>query len=169
MAENPDPSTANSIFDFNANNIDGVNVDLSMYKGYVTYIVNVASKWGLTKENYTQLTEMYTQYSEKGLRILAFPCNQFGGQEPGTNEEIKAFAEAYGAKYDLFSKLDVNSETAHPLYKFLKKKKKGSFGDKIKWNFSKFLCDKNGIPVKRYAPTTKPLSCLKDIEKELEK
>lgn len=165
--KNPDPLKANSIFEFEALNIDGEVVPLSKYKGYVTYIVNVASQWGLTKTNYAQLAELHKKYAEKGLRILAFPCNQFGEQEPGTNEEIKAFAVARGAEYDLFAKIDVNGDNAHPLYKYLKAKQKGLLGNKIKWNFSKFLCDKDGQPVKRYAPTTGPLSCTKDIEKYL--
>jgi len=115
------------------------------------------------------MAELHTRYHEKGLRILAFPCNQFGKQESGTNEEIKAFAQEKLAEYDLFSKIDVNGDNAHPLYKFLKAKQKGSFGDGIKWNFSKFLCDRQGIPVKRYSPTTDPLSCVKDIESFLNK
>ena len=165
---NPDPATATSIFDFHALSIDGEDVDLSKYKGFVTYIVNVASQWGFTKKNYAQLAELHSRYFEKGLRILAFPCNQFGKQEPGTNAEIKAFALEHGAEYDLFSKIDVNGDSAHPLYKYLKSKQKGTFGNSIKWNFSKFLCNKEGIPVKRYASTTDPLSCVKDIEKNLE-
>ena len=168
--KNPeDPKSASSIFDFQALSIDGEVVELSKYKGYVTYIVNVASKWGLTETNYAQLAELHSKLAEKGLRILAFPCNQFGGQEPGTNEEIKEFAKAHGAEYDLFAKIDVNGDTTHPLYKYLKNKKSGFLGNKIKWNFSKFLVDKDGIPVARYAPTTGPLSCLKDIEKQLAK
>ena len=110
-----------------------------------------------------------SSYSEKGLRILAFPCNQFGGQEPGTNEQIKEFATARGAKYDLFSKIDVNGNDAHPLFKYLKSQQGGILGNSIKWNFSKFLCSRSGIPVKRYGPTTEPLSCIKDIEAELAK
>lgn len=111
----------------------------------------------------------FCSYHERGLRILGFPCNQFGKQEPGTNAEIKEFAIAHGAKFDLFSKIDVNGNTAHPLYKFLKKAQGGTFGDSIKWNFTKFLCNKKGIPVKRYSPTTDPLSTVKDIEAELSK
>lgn len=167
--QNPDPATAKSIFEFQALSIDGEVVELSKYEGCVTYIVNVASEWGLTKTNYAQLAELQSKFAEKGLRILAFPCNQFGKQEPGTNEEVKAFAKAHGAEYDLFAKIDVNSETAHPLFKYLKSKQKGLLGNKIKWNFSKFLCSKEGIPVARYAPTTGPLSCTKDIEKQLAK
>ena len=109
------------------------------------------------------------RYNERGLRILGFPCNQFGGQEPGTNEEIKQSAIEHGARFDLFSKIDVNGNNAIPLYKFLKRVQGGTFGDAIKWNFTKFLCNKEGIPVKRYGPTTDPLSAVKDIEAELGK
>lgn len=109
------------------------------------------------------------RYAEQGLRILAFPCNQFGSQEPGTNEEIKEFAKGYGAEFDLFSKIDVNGANADPLWAFLKKAKKGTLTDNIKWNFTKFLCNKEGIPVKRYAPNTAPVDIVKDIEKELQK
>ena len=110
------------------------------------------------------------RYAENGLRILAFPCNQFGhNQEAGTNEEIKEFAISQGAEFDLFSKIDVNGANADPLYVFLKKAKGGTLTDSIKWNFTKFLCDKDGVPVKRYAPNTAPLDLVKDIEKELSK
>lgn len=109
------------------------------------------------------------RYAEKGLRILAFPCNQFGKQEPGSDAEIKEFAKAQGAKFDLFSKIDVNGKTASPLYVFLKRAKGGLFGDNIKWNFTKFLCSRDGVPVKRYSPTTAPLDIATDIEKELSK
>jgi len=115
------------------------------------------------------MAELHNSYADKGLRILAFPCNQFGGQEPGTNADIKEFALARGAKYDLFSKIDVNGDNAHPLFKFMKAKQQGFLGNAIKWNFSKFLVDTEGVPVKRYGPTTKPLSCAKDIEAELKK
>ena len=118
--KNPDPKSATSILEFEALDIDGNVVQLSKYKGYVTYIANVASKWGLTEENYTQMAELHSSYAEKGLRILAFPCNQFGAQEPGTNQVIKQFALDRGAKYDLFSKIDVNGDDAHPLYKYMK-------------------------------------------------
>ena len=109
------------------------------------------------------------RYAEKGLRILAFPCNQFGGQEPGSNEEIKKFAKGYDVKFDMFSKIDVNGANADPLYVFLKNAKHGTLTNNIKWNFTKFLCDKHGVPVKRYSPTTKPLDISKDIENELSK
>lgn len=109
---------------------------------------------------------MHEELAEtKGLRILAFPCNQFGSQEPGTNEEIKAFATGkYGVQFDMFSKINVNGDNADPLYKYLKHKKGGTLGDFIKWNFTKFLVDKNGQPVKRYSPTDEPFSIKKDLE-----
>uniref|UniRef100_A0A913XGN7 Glutathione peroxidase n=1 Tax=Exaiptasia diaphana TaxID=2652724 RepID=A0A913XGN7_EXADI len=158
-----------SIYDFEVKDIDGNAVPLEKYKGFVTLIVNVASKCGFTKKNYTQLQELHQKYAEKGLRILAFPCNQFGSQEPGSNEEIKEFAKGYGAEFDLFSKIDVNGSNADPLWVYLKKAKKGTLTDNIKWNFTKFLCDKEGVPVKRYAPSTAPADIVKDIEKELQK
>ncbi|RMX36863.1 hypothetical protein pdam_00000923 [Pocillopora damicornis] len=106
-------------------------------------------------------------YAEKGLRILAFPCNQFGGQEPGTEREIKEFVSTYGVEFDMFGKIDVNGSNADPLYVFLKNAKHGTLTNNIKWNFTKFLCDRHGVPVKRYSPTTSPLDIVKDIEKEL--
>lgn len=103
--------------------------------------------------------------ASKGLRILGFPCNQFGNQEPGTNEEIKAFATGkYGVQFDMFSKINVNGDNAIPLYKYLKRKQGGTLGDFIKWNFSKFLVDKNGQPVKRYAPNVEPFAIKQDLE-----
>lgn len=159
--------TAKSIHEFSVLDIDGNEVSLDKYKGHVVLIVNVASKWGFTDKNYKQLQALHAQYAESnGLRILAFPCNQFGSQEPGTNEEIKKFAtEKYGVQFDMFSKINVNGSNADPLYNFLKLKQRGTFGDFIKWNFTKFLCDKDGVPVKRYAPNTEPDECAKDFPK----
>lgn len=113
------------------------------------------------------MSELHNRYHEHGLRILAFPCNQFAGQEPGSNAEIKKFAFDRGANFDLFCKIDVNGESTHPLYAYLKSKQDGLFGNSIKWNFSKFLCSRDGIPVKRYGPNTEPLACEKDIIDEL--
>lgn len=172
MAAGGDDSwkSAQSIYDFEVNDIDGNPVKLEKYSGKVCLIVNVASKWGLTNKNYTQLQVLHTTYAEKGLAILGFPCNQFGGQEPGTEAEIKEFAvNNFGVQFDLFSKINVNGDKAHPLYNYLKKEQKGTLGNSIKWNFSKFLTDKKGKPIKRYGPTTDPLSIGKDIEKELAK
>jgi len=157
--------SAKSIYDFCVTDIEGNEVSLDKYKGKVCLIVNVASKWGFTAKNYTQLQALHVKLAEKGLAILAFPCNQFGSQEPGSNEQIKEFAqENYGAQFDLYSKIDVNGNKADPLYKFLKAKQKGTLGDFIKWNFSKFLVNKEGMPVKRYSPNTEPFSIEKDIE-----
>lgn len=143
-------------------------MDLSIYKGKVLLIVNVASQCGLTNSNYTDMSKLYQKYKDQGLEILAFPCNQFNSQEPGTNEEIVQFAcTRFKAEYPIFDKVNVNGKEASPLYKYLKASKGGIFGDKIKWNFSKFLVDKEGRVVDRYAPTTSPMSIEKDIKKLL--
>ncbi|XP_047966296.1 probable phospholipid hydroperoxide glutathione peroxidase, partial [Salvia hispanica] len=148
----------------------GDDINLSAYKGKVLLIVNVASQCGLTNSNYTELTQLYQKYKDQGLEILAFPCNQFGSQEPGTNEEIQEFVcTRFKAEYPVFDKVDVNGSNAAPIYKFLKSAKGSMFGDGIKWNFAKFLVDKDGQVVDRYAPTTSPLSIEKDIKKLLEK
>lgn len=120
----------------------------------------------MTNKNYQQLQELHEKYAEsKGLRILAFPCNQFGNQEPGTEAEIKEFAKKFNVQFDMFSKVNVNGDQAHPLWKYLKHKQSGFLMDAIKWNFSKFLIDKDGQPVKRYAPTTDPLAIEPDLLK----
>ncbi|KAH0457204.1 hypothetical protein IEQ34_015111 [Dendrobium chrysotoxum] len=158
-----------SVHDFTVKDARGEDVDLSIYKGKVLLIVNVASQCGLTNSNYTEMSQLYEKYKDKGLEILAFPCNQFAGQEPGSNEEIVEFAcTRFKAEYPIFDKVDVNGQNAAPIYKFLKSSKGGLFGDSIKWNFSKFLVDKEGRVVDRYAPTTSPLSIEKDIKKLLE-
>lgn len=170
MAEAADKDawkSAKSIYEFEALDIDGNNVSLEKYRDHVCLIVNVATKWGFTDKNYKQLQALHDELAEsKGLRILAFPCNQFGSQEPGTNEEIKEFAQGkYGAKFDLFAKIDVNGNNAHPLWKYLQTKQKGTMWNAIKWNFSKFLIDKNGQPVSRYAPNVEPNKIRKDFDK----
>ncbi|KAI3913197.1 hypothetical protein MKW98_007213 [Papaver atlanticum] len=161
-------SSKSSIYDFTVKDARGNDVDLSTYKGKALLIVNVASQCGLTNSNYTELSQVYDKYKNQGLEILAFPCNQFGGQEPGNNEQIVEFAcTRFKAEYPIFDKVDVNGDNAAPLYKFLKSSKGGFLGDSIKWNFSKFLVDKEGQVVDRYAPTTSPLSIEKDIKKVL--
>lgn len=161
-------SKPQSIYDFTVKDAKGNDVDLSIYKGKVLIIVNVASQCGLTNSNYTDLTEIYKKYKDQGLEILAFPCNQFGGQEPGSIEEIQNMVcTRFKAEYPIFDKVDVNGDNAAPLYKFLKSSKGGFFGDSIKWNFSKFLVDKEGNVVDRYSPTTTPASMEKDIKKLL--
>ncbi|KAI3681940.1 hypothetical protein L2E82_50249 [Cichorium intybus] len=157
-----------SVYDFTVKNAKGQEVDLSTYRGKVLLIVNVASQCGLTNSNYPELTTLYQKYKDQGFEILAFPCNQFNGQEPGSNEEIQDFVcTRFKAEYPVFGKVDVNGKTAEPLYNFLRSSKGGLLGDSIKWNFTKFLVDKEGKVVDRYAPTTAPLSIEKDIKKLL--
>ncbi|CAG9792383.1 unnamed protein product [Diatraea saccharalis] len=161
----PKDKRIKTIYDFTVKDLSGKEIKLEKYKGYVVLIVNVASQCGLTDTNYKQLNELYEKYSDKGLRILAFPCNQFGGQEPGSAEEIFKFISNRGVKFDIFEKISVNGENAHPLWQFLKNSQSGMIGDFIKWNFSKFLVDRNGVPVDRFAPTVSPL----DLESYLVK
>jgi len=163
-----DWKSAKSIYDFSAVDIDGNEVSLEKYKGHVCIIVNVASKWGKTHVNYTQLVALHEKYADsQGLRILGFPCNQFGGQEPGSNEDIKRFAAGYNVKFDMFAKIDVNSGKTHPLWDYLKNTQGGTLGNFIKWNFTKFIVDKNGQPVARHATTTDPFDMEKDLLKYL--
>lgn len=165
---NASDTAAKSIYDFKMVDIEGKTVSLEEYKGKVVLIVNVASKCGLTKQ-YEGLEALYKKYKDQGLVILGFPCNQFMGQEPGTEEEIATFCSVnYGVTFPLFSKLEVNGDDAHPLYKYLKEVLPGS-GNKsdIEWNFAKFLIDKNGKPVSRYIPRLTPDKLTEDIEKLL--
>lgn len=144
----------------------GKNVSLDKYCGHVLIIVNVASYCGLTDTNYKQLQQLYDEYSEKeGLRILAFPSNQFAGQEPGTSEEILNFVKQYNVTFDMFEKVDVNGDNAHPLWKWLKTQQKGLITDNIKWNFTKFIINKEGKAVERFPPTTEPLSMEETLKK----
>jgi len=156
-----------SIYQFSATDIDGTEVSMEKYKGHVCIIVNVASKWGKTDVNYRQLVELYGKYSEAdGLRILGFPCNQFGGQEPGSESEIKEFVAKYNVTFDMFSKINVNGGSAHPLWAFLKEKQGGFLMNAIKWNFTKFVVDKEGQPVARFGPTDDPIP---KVEEEIKK
>ncbi|XP_054800443.1 probable glutathione peroxidase 4 [Prosopis cineraria] len=157
-----------SIHEFTVKDARGSDVDLGIYKGKVLLVVNVASKCGFTDSNYTQLTELYGRYKDKGLEILAFPCNQFLKQEPGTSQEAQEFAcTRYKAEYPIFGKVRVNGPDASPVYKFLKSQKNGFLGSRIKWNFTKFLVDKEGHVIQRYGPTTPPLAFENDIKKAL--
>jgi len=166
MSGNEDYKTAKSVYDFVANNIKGEPVPLEKYKGHVLLIVNVASKCGLTATNYKELNELYDEYAEsKGLRILAFPCNQFNGQEPGGPEEICSFADRQKVKFDLFEKINVNGETTHPLWKYLKQEKGGTLGSFIKWNFTKFIVDKEGKVVERHGPNVDPSKLAENLQK----
>jgi len=157
---------ASSVYDFTVKDIKGEDVSLEKYRGNVLIIVNVASQCGLTDSNYKELIELDEMYREsKGLRILAFPCNQFGKQEPGDSEEIVCFVQKKKAKFDIFEKIDVNGSNAHPLWKYLKMKQGSLLMSAIKWNFTKFIIDKNGQPVERHGPMTGPLKLVKDLEK----
>lgn len=162
----------NTIYDLNLKltDIDKKTVNLSDFKGKVVLIVNVASKCGFTPQ-YEGLEKLYKKYKSQGFEILAFPCNQFGNQEPGSNEEIKNFCTTkYNVNFKLFDKIEVNGPNTHPLYKFLKQEKPGMLETPdIKWNFTKFLIDRNGIVIERYAPQTSPESIEKDIVKLLTK
>ena len=159
-----------SIFNFSCKDVDGNEKNLSELQGKVTLIVNTASKCGFTPQ-YKGLEDLYQKYKDQGLEVLGFPCNQFGNQEPGSNNEIEEFCTLnYGVTFPMFSKVDVNGDSADPLFKFLTSNKKGLLGSsKIKWNFTKFLVDKDGNPVKRFAPTTTPEQISEDIEEILNK
>ena len=181
-----------SIYEAKMTSLDGEMINFSDYKGKVILIVNTASKCGFTKQ-YEALEELNRKYAEQGLVILGFPCNQFLGQEPGKDQEIKEFCtKNYGVDFQMFSKIDVNGDDAAPLYKFLKMKApfegfkneevgkqltgilmkyhpEFAKGDEIKWNFTKFLIDSNGNPSKRFSPLTKPEKLTKEIEKLLAK
>ena len=157
------------IYDLSATLNNGKEKKLSAYKGKVLLIVNTASQCGFTPQ-YEGLQKIYGQFHEQDFEVLAFPCDQFGHQEPGSDADIKSFCETnYGVDFPLFSKIDVNGANEHPLFKFLKGEKGGLLGDSIKWNFTKFLVDKKGNVVERYAPTTPPDRIAPDIEKLLAK
>ncbi|MDC7234779.1 MAG: glutathione peroxidase [Spirochaetales bacterium] len=156
-----------TIYSFDAKSLKGEDISLEQYKGNVVLVVNTASKCGLTPQ-YEGLEKLYKQYKDKGLVILGFPCNQFAGQEPGDEKSISEVCLInYGVSFPMFSKIDVNGSEAHPLYKFLRSRLKGLGGDKIKWNFTKFLIDREGRPVRRFAPTVKPEALEKHILKQL--
>ncbi|KAH7862748.1 hypothetical protein Vadar_008934 [Vaccinium darrowii] len=157
-----------SIHEFTVKDSRGKDVDLSVYKGKVLLVVNVASKCGFTDTNYTQLTELYNRYKDKGLEILGFPCNQFLRQEPGTSVEAQDFAcTRFKAEYPIFQKIRCNGPNTAPVYKFLKASKRGFLGSRIKWNFTKFLVDREGKVIARYGTATAPLSMEGDIKKAL--
>lgn len=158
---------AKSVFDFTVKDIDGNDVSLEKYKGKFLLIVNVASQCGFTPQ-YKGLEELQRELSDQVV-VLGFPCNQFGKQEPGNAEEIKNFCSLnYEVSFPLFQKIDVNGNNAAPLYQFLKQEKKGLLGtEAIKWNFTKFLVNRDGQVVKRYAPTDKPEDIKKDLSKML--
>ena len=157
-------STA-SVYDFSAPLLDGTTVNLDEFRGRVLLIVNTASQCGFTPQ-YAGLESLYRDYKDRGLEVLGFPCNQFGEQEPGSAEQIGAFCEKnFGVSFPMFAKIDVNGPNADPLYRFLKGEKSGIFGtDAIKWNFTKFLVDRQGKVVDRYGPSTEPKAMTGAIE-----
>ena len=154
-----------SVFDFSSTALGGETVDLARFRGQVLLITNTASKCGFTPQ-YKGLETVHQQFKDRGVAVLGFPCNQFGGQEPGEAAEIGAFCEKnYGVSFPLFSKIDVNGAQADPLFQHLKHAAPGLLGSEaIKWNFTKFLVGKDGKVFKRYAPTTKPEELVGDIE-----
>ena len=157
-----------SVYDFEAQQIDGKAVPLSQFKGHPMLIVNTASACGYTPQ-FAGLDQLHEEYGPRGLVVLGFPCNQFGSQDPGTNTEIASFCQLnYGVKFPMMAKVDVNGDKAHPLYQWLVKEAPGILGTKaIKWNFTKFLVGKDGRVIKRYAPSDEPAALKKDIEKVL--
>jgi len=153
----------NEFYNYNAVSLQGKELNMSDYKGKTILVVNTASKCGFTPQ-YEGLESLYKKYKDKGLVILGFPCNQFGSQEPGSEKEIaEGCLVNYGVTFPMFSKVEVNGSNAHPLFKYLKSELKGLLGGRIEWNFTKFLIDSDGYPVKRYAPVTTP----EKIEQEL--
>jgi glutathione peroxidase len=155
------------IYNFKATDSHGNEKSLADYQGKVVLIVNTASKCGFTPQ-YQELQALHDRLHAEGLEVLAFPCDQFGHQEPGSNEEIQQFCQLnYGVTFPVFAKIDVNGKTAHPLFQFLRKECGGLLTDSIKWNFTKFLVDRNGQVVERFAPTTQPEKMVPAIEKLL--
>ena len=153
-----------SIYDFTANSLAGDEVQLKRYEGQVLLIVNTASACGFTPQ-YRGLEALHQQFSSRGFSVLGFPCNQFGAQEPGDAAQIAKFCESnYAITFPLFAKIDVNGGREHPLYKYLKSQKTGLLGSSIKWNFTKFLVDRTGKVVGRYAPTDRPEALKREIE-----
>ncbi|KAF5461340.1 hypothetical protein F2P56_017448 [Juglans regia] len=168
LAVNARSTMDKTIYDFTVKDIDEKDVSLSKFKKKVLLIVNVASKCGLTTANYSELSHIYEKYKTQGFEILAFPCNQFGGQEPGSNPDIKQFAcTRFKAEFPIFDKVDVNGPNTAPVYQFLKSSAGGFLGDLVKWNFEKFLVDKKGKVVERYPPTISPFQIEKDIQRLL--
>lgn len=158
----------NNFYDFTVKNSQNQDESLSKYKGQVTLVVNVASKCGFTPQ-YKGLEELYREYKAQGLNIIGFPCNQFGAQEPGTNEEIQQFCSLnYDVSFPIMAKVDVNGDNAAPIYKWMKSSAPGLLGiEAIKWNFTKFLIGKDGQVLERYAPQTEPKAISADIQKAI--
>ena len=155
-----------TFYDFEAERLDGTIESMATYKGKTIIVVNTASKCGLTPQ-YEGLEKLYENYKNQGLVILGFPCNQFGSQEPGTADEIQEFCQLnYGVSFPMFAKIEVNGKNTHPIFKYLKSELSGLLGSNIQWNFTKFVVDKKGVPVKRFAPISTPES-MEDYIKEI--
>ena len=159
-----------TFYEFEAKSINGRTVSMKEYNGKTIVVVNTASKCGFTPQ-YEGLEKLYQKYKDQGLVILGFPCNQFGNQEPGSSHDIQEFCQInYGVTFPLFEKIEVNGKNAHPIFKYLKSNLPGGiFGDRIKWNFTKFVINSKGIPVKRYSSTTKPEKMENTIQQLLQK
>jgi glutathione peroxidase len=156
-----------NIYQFNFSQLDGEEVSLSKFKGKAILVVNTASFCGLTY-HYSGLEKLYQKYKESGLVIIGFPCNQFGKQEPGTSEEINEFCNLnYDITFPMSTKVDVNGKNAHPLFKYLKSELKGKLNDSVKWNFTKFLIDRDGVPFKRFSSTIEPEDISSSIDEVL--
>ena len=156
-----------NIYQFEAELLEGENKSFSDYEGKVLLIVNTASKCGFTPQ-FAGLEKLYEKYKDQGFEILGFPCNQFGGQDPGTNDQIGEYCQRnYGVSFPVFAKVDVKGPEAHAIFRYLTNNSKGLLGSGIKWNFTKFLVDKNGQVINRYAPTTKPELLEDDIHNAL--
>jgi glutathione peroxidase len=157
-----------NIYQFQAELLNGQEQSFSVYTGKVLLIVNTASKCGFTPQ-FSGLEKLYQQYKQQGLEVLGFPCNQFGGQDPGSNNEIGAFCQKnYGVSFPMFAKVNVKGPEAHPVFRYLTNNSKGLLGSGIKWNFTKFLVGRDGRIIQRFAPTTKPESLQEEIEKALQ-
>ncbi len=168
MTKNSDIKSTH-FYDFKAVNMQGEEIGMETYRGKVILVVNTASKCGFTPQ-FEGLEMLYKKYKEQGFVILGFPCNQFAKQDPGTNKEILEFCQKnYGVSFPMFSKIDVKGKNVHPIYKFLKAELPGSLGKSIKWNFTKFLIDSDGTPIKRFGPTVQANDIEKDIELLLSK
>jgi glutathione peroxidase len=156
-----------TLADFHATTLDGKDQDLGSFLGDVVLVVNVASKCGFTPQ-YGGLQTLYDTYGDRGFVVLGFPCDQFGHQEPGTEEEIAGFCQKnYGVSFPMFAKIDVNGDDAHPLYQWLKEEKRGLLGGAIKWNFTKFLLGRDGTVLDRFGSRTEPADLTEHIEKAL--
>ncbi|MBS1233446.1 MAG: glutathione peroxidase [Bacteroidetes bacterium] len=160
-------SKTNTFYQFSAKSLQGKEINMETYKGKTILVVNTASKCGFTPQ-FEGLENLYRKYKDKGFLVLGFPCNQFANQEPGDEKSIsEGCLINYGVTFPMFSKIEVNGENAHPIYKYLKQELKGFLGSKIKWNFTKFLIDAEGNPVKRFSPSTTPEKIDKVLERFL--